>query len=72
MDTITYPLRLDKSLYLRVKGEAERRRKSLAEVFRDTITYGLPALPPLPETEGIVADTWDKLGPAPQIDYDKL
>ena len=24
------------------------------------------------ELEGVVADTWEKLGPAPEIDYDKL
>ena len=24
------------------------------------------------ELGGIVADTWEKLGPAPEIDYDKL
>jgi hypothetical protein len=22
--------------------------------------------------EGVVADTWEKLGPAPEVDYDKL
>ena len=28
--------------------------------------------PPPREMESIVADTWEKLGPAPEIDYDKL
>jgi hypothetical protein len=27
---------------------------------------------PAREMEGIVADTWNKLGPAPEIDYDKI
>jgi len=27
---------------------------------------------PTREMEGIVADTWNKLGPAPEIDYDKI
>lgn len=24
------------------------------------------------QTVGVVADTWEKLGPAPEVDYDKL
>jgi hypothetical protein len=30
---------------------------------------GLPALPPIPDAgmDGLVADTWEKLGPAPEI-----
>ena len=53
--------------------EAKRRRKKLSEVFRDLISYGFDALPPLPEdTTRIVADSWEKLGPAPDIDYGKL
>lgn len=28
--------------------------------------------PPAREMEGLVADTWKKLGPAPEIDYDKI
>ena len=27
---------------------------------------------PAREMEGVVADTWEKLGPAPEIDYDKI
>ena len=27
---------------------------------------------PAREMEALVADTWDKLGPAPEIDYDKV
>jgi hypothetical protein len=27
---------------------------------------------PIREMEGVVADTWNKLGPAPEIDYDKI
>jgi len=27
---------------------------------------------PTREMEGVVADTWNKLGPAPEIDYDKI
>ena len=27
---------------------------------------------PPQETEALVADTWEKLGPAPEIDYDEI
>jgi hypothetical protein len=27
---------------------------------------------PARELEGIIADTWNKLGPAPEVDYDKI
>ena len=27
---------------------------------------------PARELEGLVADTWEKLGPAPEVDYDKI
>ena len=72
MKTITYPLRLPKDLYDRVATEAERRKKKMSETFRDLIAYGFGALPPLPDTSEVVADTWEKLGPAPDIAYDKL
>jgi Ribbon-helix-helix protein, copG family len=72
--TITYPLRLDKPTYRRVEFEAKRRKRSKADIFRDAIGLGLTALPPIPDAgmERTVADTWEKLGPAPEIDYDKL
>ena len=73
MKTITYPLRLPEDLYNRVQAEAAKRQKKLSEVFRDLIVYGFNALPPLPEESArMIADTWEKLGPAPEIDYDKL
>jgi hypothetical protein len=69
---VSYTIRLDQEMFERVEDEARRRKKSLADIFRDTIAYGLPALPPIPGLESVVADTWEKLGPAPEIDYDKL
>ena len=71
MKTVTYPLRLPGELYKRVQTEARRRNKKVSEVFRDLIAYGFEALPPAPDTE-VIADTWEKLGRAPDILYDKL
>lgn len=69
MKTVTYPIRLPKDLYQRVQAEAGRRKKKLSETFRDLIAYGFDALPPLPDTAEAAADTWEKLGPAPEVDY---
>lgn len=71
--TITYPLRLSKELYRKAQAEARKRDKKLSDIFRELISYGFQALPPMPEDNTrLVADTWEKLGPAPEIDYDKL
>ena len=72
MKTVTYPIRIQESDYKRLVAEAERRRKSLADLFRDLITYGLPALPPIPETYEALQEVWDNLGPPPEILYEKL
>jgi hypothetical protein len=72
MKTVSYTLRLEADVFERVEKEARKRKKSLADIFRDSITYGLPALPPLPDMHAVISDTWEKLGPAPEIDYDKL
>ena len=70
MKTVTYPIRIEESDYKRLVAEAKRRRKSLADLFRDLITYGLPALPPIPETYEALQEVWDSLGPLPEILYD--
>jgi hypothetical protein len=72
MKTVTYPLRLPKSLYRRAELEALKRHKKLSELFRDLISYGFKALPATPDTRAAVAETWEKLGPAPDIDYAKF
>jgi len=41
-------------------------------LFRGLITYGLPALPPIPETCEALQEAWENLGPPPEIQYDKL
>jgi len=70
--TVTYPIRIEKRDYEMLVAEANRRRKSLADLFRDLITYGVPALPPIPETYEALHEVWDNLGPPPEILHDKL
>ncbi len=71
MKTVTYPVRLRQDVYDRLVKEARRRHKSLADLFRDLVTFGIPALPALPDYEA-AQEAWDSLGPAPEIVYDKL
>lgn len=70
--TVTYPIRIEQADYRRLVAEAKRRRKSLADLFRDLIVYGLPALPPIPENYEALQEVWDNLGPPPEILYEKL
>jgi len=74
MKTVTYWLRLDKMTMQRIEVEARRRQKSVAAVFREAIGFGLAALPRTLEFHVgyVITDTWEKLGPAPEINYDKL
>ncbi len=72
MRTISYPVRFSQEEYAHLKCEAQRRKKTLAGLLRDLITYGLPALPPIPESNEALQEVWDNLGPAPEILYDKL
>jgi hypothetical protein len=69
---MTYPIRIAKRDYRRLEAEAKRRRKSLAALFRDLITYGLPALPPVPETYETLHEVWDRLGPSPEVLYPRF
>ncbi len=70
--SVSYTLRIDDDVFKRIESEARRRHKAnLSDMFLDVIACGLSALPPI-ESETLVADTWEKLGPAPEIDYDRL
>ncbi|HEV8543543.1 MAG TPA: hypothetical protein VGR78_14195 [Verrucomicrobiae bacterium] len=71
MKAVAYTIHLERELFDRVENEARRRKKTLADTFRDTITCGLRSLPLAARMEEIIADTREKLGPAPEIDYDK-
>jgi hypothetical protein len=70
--TISYPIRFSEEEYAALKREAAKRKKTLADLFRDLITYGLPALPPVPENYEALQEVWDDLGPAPEVVYENL
>ena len=72
MKTISYPVRCSEEEYAALKREAARRKKTLADLFRDLIRYGLPALPPVPENYEALQEVWDNLGPAPEVVHENL
>jgi len=73
MKTVISRLRLPEELYENVRAEAKRRKTTLSETFRVLIACGFDTLSPLPaDTRQAIADTWEKLGPAPEVDYHKL
>jgi hypothetical protein len=52
--------------------EADRRKKKLSDTLRDLIADGLEAFPLPPDTPEVIAETWEQLGPAPEVIYEKL
>jgi hypothetical protein len=70
--TVTYPLNIPEELLQKVQAEAELRKVEVAALFRDLIANGINSLPPfLDERSRFIAETWKKLGPAPNINYGK-
>lgn len=76
MGQITYPLGLPKELLAEVKRAAKETGLSTADVMRQAIKFGMPRLRRAMSTEEdfseAAAETWEKLGPAPGVNYDKL
>jgi hypothetical protein len=76
MSMTTYPLALPKELLAEIKRTADDTKLSLADAMRQAIRLGLPRVRRNLSTEEdfseAAADTWEKLGPAPTVLYDKL
>jgi hypothetical protein len=70
MKTVKYTIQLDEHVFRQIQFEAERRDQSLDEVFKTAISAGLLSLDSA--MEKVVADTWEKIGAPPEIDYDKI
>ena len=76
MSQVTYPLGLPKALLDEVKSAARETGLSTADVMRQAIKFGVPrvrqAMSAEEDMSEAMADTWEKLGPAPRINYDAI
>jgi len=76
MSQITYPLGMPKDLMKEVKDAAKETGLSTADVMRQAIKFGVPKVRQALSTEEdmseTMADTWEKLGPAPRVNYDAI
>jgi hypothetical protein len=73
MSQITYPLGLPKELLQEVKAAAKETGLSTADVMRQAIKFGVPkvrqAMSVEEDMSEALADTWEKLGSAPRVNY---
>jgi Ribbon-helix-helix protein, copG family len=76
MSQVTYPLGMPKELLKEVKDAAEETGLSVADVMRQAIKFGVPrvrrSLSREEDFAEAAADSWEQIGPAPTILYDKL
>lgn len=76
MSQVTYPLGMPKELLKEVKRAAEETGLSVADVMRQAIKFGVPrvrqALSREEDFAEAAAETWEKLGPAPTINWDAI
>lgn len=72
----TYPLGMPEELLKEVKHAAKETGLSVADVMRQAIRIGVPRVRQAVSREQdhaeAAADTWEKIGPAPTVLYDKL
>jgi hypothetical protein len=76
MSMKTYPLSMPPDLLHEVKRTAKETGLSMADAMRQALKRGLPqvrmAMSREEDFSESIMDTWEKLGPAPTILYDKL
>jgi hypothetical protein len=76
MSQVTYPLGMPKELLKEVKDAAKETGLSVADVMRQAIKFGVPRVRQgMSREEDLsesLADTWEKLGPAPRVNYGEL
>jgi hypothetical protein len=66
------PISMPEDLLEVVRLVAKETNLSQQDVIRQSVKLGLPKLREQFNLESLLADTWDKLGPAPEVNYDKL
>jgi hypothetical protein len=76
MASNTIPLAVPEELTAEVRRTASETGLSMADVMRQAMRLGLPllnrALSREEDFAEAAADTWEKLGPAPSVNYDEL
>ena len=76
MSQVTYPLGLSEELLAEVKHAAKETGLSSADVIRQAIKFGIPrvrqAVSREEDMSEALAETWEKLGPAPRVNYDAI
>ena len=76
MSQVTYPLGMPEELLKEVKNAAKDTGLSVADVMRQAIKFGVPrvrqSLSREEDMSEAMADTWEKLGPAPRVNYDAI
>jgi hypothetical protein len=76
MSQVTYPLGMPKDLLDEVKHAAKETGLSTADVMRQAIKFGVPRVRQLlsraEDMSEAMAETWEKLGPAPRVNYDAI
>ena len=76
MSMKTYPLALPDDLLKEIKRTSRETGLSMADAMRQAMKRGLPQVRRALSTEEdfseAIADSWEKLGPAPRINHDKL
>ena len=72
----TYPLALTDDLLGEIKRTAKETGLSQADAMRQALKFGLSQVRQRLSREDdlseVIAETWEKLGPAPEILWDKL
>jgi hypothetical protein len=66
------PVSMPDELIKSVRAAAKETNLSQQDVIRQSVRLGLPRLREQFQMETAIADTWARLGPAPEIDYDKV
>jgi hypothetical protein len=71
-----FPLTLPPDLLEQIRRIAKQTKLSMADVMRQSIRFGAPLMARWlsndDEMTAVIAGSWDKLGPAPTVNYGEL
>ncbi len=66
------PVLMPEDLLQIVQAVAKETHLSQQDVIRQSVKLGLPKLREQFALDSVIADPWEKLAPAPEINYDEL